>query len=152
VTLPEARDNLSLIYHVYDPDLRDSPRRAAGAQVCAPGGGYLFRESADVDAFAAAPHRLALRMPMGGTSDAATGAEEDELLFFEVSDDGRRHRGRLVASTTREDESIWPSAKRVESVEWDFSVKVEAGFGARGDGADSSSSSLRRDTSRRRGG
>lgn len=141
VTLPEARDNLSLIYHVYDPDLRDSPRRAAGAQVCAPGGGYLFRESADVDAFAAAPHRLALRMPMGGTSDAATGAEEDELLFFEVSDDGRRHRGRLVASTTREDESIWPSAKRVESVEWDFSVKVEAGFGARGDGADSSSSS-----------
>ena len=30
VTLPEARDNLSLIYHVYDPDLRDSPRRAAG--------------------------------------------------------------------------------------------------------------------------
>ena len=57
VTLPEARDNLSLIYHVYDPDLRDSPRRAAGAQVCAPGGGYLFRESADVDAFAAAPRR-----------------------------------------------------------------------------------------------
>ena len=144
MTLPEARDNLSLIYHVYDPDLRDSPRRAAGAQVCAPGGGYLFRESADVDAFAAAPHRLALRMPMG-RPDAATGADEDEdEEFFEVSDDGRRHRGYLVASTTREDESIWPSAKRVESVEWDFSVTVEAGFGARGDGEDESSSSSSR--------
>ena len=136
VTLPEARDNLSLIYHVYDPDLRDSPRRAAGAQVCTPGGGYLFRESSDVDAFAAAPHALALRMPMG-RPDAPNEADEadDDEMFYEVSCDGRRHRGRLVASTTREDESIWPSAKRVETVAWDFSVSVQAGFGARGDGA-----------------
>ena len=138
VTLPEARDNLSLIYHVYDPDLRDSPRRAAGAQVCTPGGGYLFRESQDVDAFAAAPHALALRMPMGRPNDAASSSAEVSeerffLEFFEVSDDGRRHRGCLVASATREDESIWPSAKRVERVAWDFSVSVRAGFGANGD-------------------
>lgn len=136
VTLPEERDNLSLIYHVYDPDLRDSPRRAAGAQVCTPGGGYLFRESGDVDAFAAAPHALVLRMPMG-RSDAANEADETDEetdTFFEVLADGRRHRGRLVASTTREDESIWPSAKRVETVAWDFSVSVQAGFGARGEG------------------
>ena len=123
---------------MYDPDLRDSPRRAAGAQVCTPGGGYLFRESQDVDAFAAAPHALALCMPMGRPNDAASSSAEvsEERFFFEyfeVSDDGRRHRGCLVASATREDESIWPSAKRVERVAWDFSVSVRAGFGANGD-------------------
>ena len=42
VTLPDVRDNLSLIYHVYDPDLPESSRRVAGAQVCTPGGGTYF--------------------------------------------------------------------------------------------------------------
>ena len=96
VTLPESRDNLSLIYHVYDPDLPDSPRRAAGAQVCAPGGGYLFRESKDVDAFRADPHALELRMPLEPgvgvpTPDPARPAEPHHLEpeFYEVSEEAR---------------------------------------------------------------
>ena len=117
VTLPEARDNLSLIYHVYDPDLRDSPRRAAGARVHARGR-VPVQESQDVDAFAAAPH-APRAVHADGTPERrgvvfGGGFEERFFLeFFEVSDDGRRHRGCLVASATREDESIWPSAKRV---------------------------------------
>jgi hypothetical protein len=52
--------------------------------------GYLFRESKNVDAFVAAAHEMELRMPMGGGE------------FFEVSDDGRRHRGRLLKGDTEE--------------------------------------------------
>jgi hypothetical protein len=138
VTLPEARDNLSLIYHVYDPDLRDSPRRAAGAQVCTPGGGYLFRESEDVDAFDAAPHELALRMRFGNsettefTADGAVpraGIQRQE--FYEITNDGTRHRGFLLVSRKNENPaSIWPAKKRVQAVEWDFTVKTEIGYGS----------------------
>ena len=73
VTLPEMRDNLSLIYHVYDPDLTSSTRRGAGAQACTPGGGYIYRESSDVDAFSGDPHALALRMTLGGGGDGDGG-------------------------------------------------------------------------------
>ena len=44
----------------------------------------------DDDAFVAAAHEMELRMPMGGGE------------FFEVSDDGRRHRGRLLKGDTEE--------------------------------------------------
>ena len=136
VTLPESRDNLSLIYHVYDPDLPDSPRRAAGAQVCAPGGGYLFRESKDVDAFRADPHALELRMPLEPgvgvpTPDPARPAEPHHLEpeFYEVSEGGARHRGRLTRDPSRDDPAVWPPSKRVSVVEWDFRVRPVAGYG-----------------------
>lgn len=116
VTLPETRDNVSLIYHVYDPDLRQSQRRCAGAQVCGPGGGYLFRESPNVDAFAAEAHSLQLEMQLGDGE------------FYEVSEDGRRHRGRLLKSTN-EDTDIWPTKKHIQVVEWDFSVAPRIGYG-----------------------
>ena len=115
VTLPEARDNLSLIYHVFDPDAKSSPRRAAGAQVCAPGGGYLFRESPNVDAFDAHPRHLALRMPMEPGSRAASGdarsppsGSSPEEEFFEVSDAGARHRGYLTRDARMDDPDVWP--------------------------------------------
>ena len=136
VTLPESRDNLSLIYHVYDPDLPDSPRRAAGAQVCAPGGGYLFRESKNVDAFRADPHALELRMPLEPgvgvpTPEPANSADPRDLEpeFFEVSEGGARHRGRLTRDPSLDDPAVWPASKRVSVVEWDFRVRAVAGYG-----------------------
>ena len=93
VTLPETRDNLSLIYHVYDPDLTSSTRRGAGAQACTPGGGYIYRESSDVDAFSGDPHALALRMTLGGGGDGDGGGgggglftQDDQLLYDHLFD------------------------------------------------------------------
>ena len=136
VTLPEARDNLSLIYHGFDPDAKSSPRRAAGAQVCAPGGGYLFRESPNVDAFDAHPRHLALRMPMEPGSRAASGdarsppsGSSPEEEFFEVFDAGARHRGYLTRDARMDDPDVWPPGKRVDATRWDFTARPVAGFG-----------------------
>jgi len=124
VTLPEIRDNLSLIYHVYDPDLRRSERRGAGAQVCTPGGKYIWRESHDVERFTAAPHELALRMDYAH----AEGGPE----FYEVACGGRVHRGRLRLGDEVNDPSVWPPEKLASEVRWDFTVEPVAGYGDRG--------------------
>ena len=124
VTLPEIRDNLSLIYHVYDPDLRRSERRGAGAQVCTPGGKYIWRESRDVERFTAAPHELALRMDY---AHAEGGSE-----FYEVARGGSVHRGRLRLGDEVNDPSVWPPEKLASEVRWDFSVEPVAGYGDRG--------------------
>ena len=110
VTLPEIRDNLSLIYHVYDPDLRRSERRGAGAQVCTPGGKYIWRESRDVERFTAAPHELALRMDYAH----AEGGPE----FYEVARGGSVHRGRLRLGDEVNDPSVWPPEKLASEVRW----------------------------------
>ena len=124
VTLPTTRDNLSLIYHVYDPDLPRSERRGAGAQVCTPGGGYLWRESHDVERFTAAPHELSLRM------EYPQGSEGDPAEFYEVSDGGRVHRGRLRVGDEVNDPTVWPHHKLVQTeTRWDFTVKPVAGYG-----------------------
>jgi len=143
VTLPETRDNLSLIYHVYDPDLTSSTRRGAGAQACTPGGGYIYRESSDVDAFSGDPHALALRMTLGGGGDGdgggGGGGTADEE-FFEITDDGRRHRGRLSKSKSSagplEDHSVWPREKCVSEARWDIAVRPVLGYGGRADDVD----------------
>lgn len=135
VTLPEARDNISLVYHVFDPDLPDSPRRGAGAQVCAPNGKYIFRESTAVEEFSAEPHELALRMRTFGAArgwggDAGASAEE----FYEVTEHGARHRGRLLRGGEVNDPSVWPPEKCAGDVSWDITVRPVVGNGGGGGG------------------
>ncbi len=80
--------------------------RGGGAQVCAPGGQYMFRESPAVETFVAAPHELALRMRL---NEGAAGGE-----LFEVADGGARHRGRLISNnvgTNVNDPAVWPAEK-----------------------------------------
>ena len=84
-TLPSAKASASLIYHVYDPDLPESARGGAGAQVCAPCGKYLYFEQGAEEAragFEGAAHALELKSTRGDD-------------FFEVSREGARHRGSV---------------------------------------------------------
>lgn len=114
-TLPRARESVSLIYHVYDPDLPDSKRAGAGAQVCAPGGKYLYAVTG-ADAFEGASHALELKATRAG----------DE--FFEVSREGTRHRGSLTSAGEDED-GPWGCGRAAKTVRWDIAVTPLRGWG-----------------------
>ena len=159
ISLPETRENISLVYHVYDPDLPNSARRAAGAQVCAPGGKYIFRESPGVDAFEADAHDLALSMrgfgpdhetveddddddayelPRDGRHDRGATNEPEppgEREFFDVLRGGTRHRGRLVRGAEVNDPTVWPPETCAQTVAWDIAVRPVVGYGGDDDGS-----------------
>ena len=117
VTLPRERQSASLIYHVYDPDLPSSRRHGAGAQVCAPGGKYLYAESPNgASGFTASAHALELALTRGG----------DE--FFEVAREGARHRGWLT-SEGEDETGPWSGGCAARSVRWDITVTPVRGWG-----------------------
>ena len=117
-TLPSAKASASLIYHVYDPDLPESARGGAGAQVCAPCGKYLYFEQGAEEAragFEGAAHALELKSTRGDD-------------FFEVSREGARHRGRLTSEGESE-EGPWGGGRAAKSVRWDITVTPLRGWG-----------------------
>jgi tocopherol cyclase len=120
-TLPDSRESASLIYHVYDPDAKDSKRASAGAQVCAPNGKYLYKTHPRPKDFEGSPRALEF------------GLKYDDGGYFETTREGTRHAGSLTSAGESED-GPWSGKKSAREISWDITVTPLRGWGG-GEGA-----------------
>ena len=117
---------------MYDPDDRSSKRHSAGAQIIAPDGEYVYKETRDVGkSFQAEGHELALRLDFLDDDHSEIKPKIDEKRrradFYRVSERGTKHAGYLSTNESNRndmesDDSPWKNSAVLKYIEWDIDV------------------------------